>query len=727
MEAPDIPDFEEPRLDALYKLEVLDTPPEEGFDRLARMAKAHFGVSICSIALVDLDRIWFKAVEGLDLTELPREGTICARAILSDDILLVPDLLKDPQYQDSPPTFDGKAVRFYAGVPITVDGGFNVGCLNIMDWEPREFTYDDYEVLKDFGMLVAQQFVQRRFEQDSRFLVSQTMRLNTVLETVADGILTIDDEGRIESLNTSAAAIFGYDRFELEGASFHDLMPDLGRGGWSGYLKIRAENKHRDKDGTSVEIKGRRKTGELFPMDLRVREMFVDGHRLYTGIIRDITQEKANRDEVERGRQILETTKENVPVGITVFDDEGRLVIKNSRFTNLLDLPERLTKIGISATDIVEHLVDRGDFGDLDEDERRKAVDKISNQPLKPQYLSTKPNGRYIEISSRPMPGGGLVSIYSDLTMRLRYEERLEKALQEANRANEAKTNFLSTISHEIRTPLNGVIGVSQMLADSHLDQDQREKVDAILRSGKTLLELINDVLDMNKIESGNIELENILFSLHDTVQSIKQPFMLQSREKGISFNVLMDEDVPETVKSDPVRFRQILMNLLGNALKFTERGSVDLLISTGSIQADGAQSVTFKIIDTGVGIPKDRQEQVFESFSQADTSIGRQFGGTGLGLSIVKKLVEMLGGSINLVSEVGHGSCFEVSMPFHLPNEEELAEFLSEKENSVGEVKAGLKVLVAEDNDVNAMVTTAFLKKMNCSSVVAEDGLQAL
>ena len=725
--APEIPEFEEQRLEALYKLEVLDTAPEEGFDRLVRMAISHFNLPIAGIAIVDMERIWFKSIEGLNLKEVPREGSICARTILGDDILLISDVLEDPEYKANPPVFDGKEIRFYAGVPIAVDGGFNIGCLHIMDLSPREFHSEDYEMLKNLAALVGQQFAQRRFEQDSRFLVSQTMRLNTVLEAVADGILTIDEEGQIESLNSAAANIFGYDRYELEGRSFHHLMPDLGRGGWKGYLKLRAENKHRAADGSSVELKGCRKDGLLFPMDLRVREMFVDGKRLYTGIIRDITQDKANRDEITRAREILEATKENVPLGITVFDEQGLLTIVNSRFANFLDLSPKYSEIGTSVRDIIEFIVARGDFGELNDEKRGELVESLIQQPRKQQYITTKPAGRYIEISSRPMPGGGLVSIYSDLTTRLRNEERLEAALQEANRANEAKTNFLSTISHEIRTPLNGVIGVSQMLADSHLNPEQREQVDAILRSGKTLLELINDVLDMNKIESGNIDLEHILFNLHDVIHTIKSPFMLQAREKGVSFNILLDEDVPEHIKSDPVRVRQILTNLLGNALKFTERGSVDLFVSAGDKTESGRQSVLFKVVDTGVGIPKDRQEQVFESFSQADTSIGRQYGGTGLGLSIVKKLVEMLGGTISLDSEIGSGSTFEISMLFALPEKDELNDFLSMQENVDEELQTGLKILVAEDNDVNAMVTEAFLKKMKCQSVVAEDGLKAL
>ncbi|MBE7638612.1 PAS domain S-box protein [Sneathiella sp. P13V-1] len=727
MQTAALPEYEEQRLEALHSLNLLDTPPEEAFDELARLVRSHFKTEMALIALVDKERVWFKSAIGIEVNEVLRDKSLCAHVILSDELTCIQDSLKDDRFFNDPPQYDGHDVRFYAGIPLSVQGGMHVGCLSVLGIEPREFSRQDYVDLQRFGRAVERLLAQSLYEQDQRFLVSQTMRLNTLLETVADGIVTIDAKGEIESINTAAATVFGYGREELLGVHFNTLMPDLGKGGWSGYEKLILNEDLEESDRTTLELQGRRKDGILFPMDLRIRDMWLDGQRLYTGIIRDITYEKSIQDEIRKGREILETTKDNIPIGITVFDEKGRLIVFNNSFSELLDLPKDLVSRGTSMYRILGHLINRGDLGDWENVRSRSELESLLKSGDKKHYILTKTNHKHIEISTRPMPGGGYVSLYSDLTLRLQYEERLEKALDEANRANEAKSNFLSTISHEIRTPLNGVIGVSQMLSDTDLTPEQAEKVDAILRSGKTLLELINDVLDMNKIESGNLEVENITFDLHDVFHSMESPFVLQAREKGIEFLSTLDETVPSLVVGDPVRLRQIVMNLIGNAIKFTAKGRV--VLTVGKIEDKDAREgkLSIQITDTGIGIPVDRQETVFDSFSQADTSVSRKFGGTGLGLSIVRKLTELLGGEVSLSSKEGVGTTFTVSLPITLPTKEQKAKFLKKQQAKNIKISKSLKVLVAEDNEVNAMVTEAFLKDIGATSVIAENGLYAV
>ncbi|MBL4907952.1 MAG: PAS-domain containing protein, partial [Sneathiella sp.] len=728
MEKPTLPAYEEQRLAALHSLDVLDSHSDEGFDRLTRLIKAHFNVPIVLVSLIDEDREWIKSKQGTDCSEIPREYSFCAHAILEDDIFYVSDTLNDPRFVDNPYVTHEPFIRFYAAVPVTVEGGLKIGALSLMDTKPRDFTYDQIASLKDFGECVELQLVQSRLRNDANYLVSQTSRLNTLLETVADGIVTIDDNSNIESLNTQAAHIFGYEPYEILGQDFNKMIPDLGCGGWDGYIAdFFDENRLEIADGKR-EVMGRRKNGSLFPIDLSVRVMFLHGKRLYTGIIRDVTDRKAVEDELKRGQQLLEVTKENVPVGISVFDNNQNLVVINQEVLSLFDLPEEFAQLGISYSAIIRYCAERGDYGGGDIDSLVEERVRIGLNPEPQRFLRSVNSGnRTIEVNTRPMPGGGVVSICLDITERLRSEEKLEKLLYQANSANKAKSDFLSMISHEIRTPLNGVLGVARMLGDTRMDEGQRSKLNIILKSGNTLLELINGVLDMSKIETGNLELEYIPCDLRDIVSSLIEPFEITARNKGVEFNCDICPNIAAYHIADSTRLRQVVMNLLSNALKFTDNGSVALSLRTHEGTEEDTQNISISVEDTGVGIPEDRLSSVFDSFSQADSSVARKYGGTGLGLSIVKNLVTLMDGNISLMSVIGVGSCFEVTLQFVIASEEEVRSINGIELICDESVKRSLTILVADDNEVNAMITMAFLKKLGHMCHLAENGLEAL
>ncbi|MEP5697907.1 MAG: PAS domain S-box protein, partial [Sneathiella sp.] len=622
MEIAPIPEYEDSRLEVLRGLDILDTGADEGFDRLTRIVKSHFEVPIVLVSLVDEHRQWFKSRQGLDACETPRDISFCGHAILGDDIFYIPDAKADARFQDNPLVTGPPGIQFYAGVPLSAEGGLKVGTLCVIDTKPRQFNSDQFIALKDFGDCVEQQLVQSRLHNDAKFLVSQTSRLNTLLEAVADGIVTIDNSGIIESVNTEAAHIFGYEPYELVGQNFGRLMPDLGRGGWNGYVEIFFGEDRKDERADIKEFMGLRKDGSLFPMDLSVREMFLEGTRLFTGIIRDVTDRKAVEDEIRRGREVLEAMKENIPVGISVFDEILNLSVINDLAIKFLNFPEELSKLGTAYEDCTWHMVQRGDFGEGSPETILEKQMDFAYNPKPRRIVNSFGGDRQIEVSTRPMPGGGVVSIYSDITDRLRNEEKLESLLKQANSASQAKSDFLSTMSHEIRTPLNGVIGVARMLGDTDLNDDQLEKLDAILRSGTSLLDLINDVLDMSKIEAGNLEIEAVPFDLVDIVSTVKIPFDIQAQDKKIEFSSHIAPEIAECFVSDPTRIRQITMNLLSNAFKFTEEGSVHLTVIPEGGITEGIQNILISVQDSGVGNPEDRQAAFFDLFSQAHTSV---------------------------------------------------------------------------------------------------------
>lgn len=315
-----------------------------------------------------------------------------------------------------------------------------------------------------------------------------------------------------------------------------------------------------------------------------------------------------------------------------------------------------------------------------------------------------------------------------DITSIKEAETAARVAMAEAQSANRAKSNFLSTMSHEIRTPLNGVLGLAQLLTNTDLDDDQQKKVNTILSSGHALLAILNDVLDMSRIEAGGLELEEIAFSLRDLISSIATPFQSLADDKGIQLKAINQIETDGILIGDPVRLRQVVWNLLSNAIKFTNNGGVTLTVAEVShassrILNSKDQTVRITVADTGIGISPERLDAIFLPFSQEDSSITRKFGGTGLGLSIVKQLTEMMGGTIDVESDDGDGTRFSVYLPFCMATESQIDALMLRRLHEEIEEIESLKILVAEDNDVNAMIAYAFLQKFGHEVRLAENG----
>jgi PAS domain S-box-containing protein len=473
------------------------------------------------------------------------------------------------------------------------------------------------------------------------------------------------------------------------------------------------------------------------------------------GATSDITEAKlreqelaAARAEVEATREIMRTILENMSDGLVLIDKDFRWMFGNDQFHRFLDLPGEVTRPGTSGLDIIRYQAQRGDFGPLDDIEAAvlecaAAMRVPGGSRLERKTLS----GRHIEFTYKPLADGRLLGVYRDVTELKAWEQSqaaateaaetaraaAERERAEAEAANQAKSTFLATMSHEIRTPMNGVLGMMEVLERQRLDDAQRGTVATMRDSARALLRIIDDVLDFSKIEAGRLDLEAAAFSLSGLIDGIMSTFRSQANAKGLSLAGGIEPGSNDVLIGDATRVRQILFNLVGNALKFTESGGVTVRAGTMPL-GGGRTRVTLSVQDTGIGIDEAHRRRLFQPFAQADSSTTRRFGGTGLGLSIVRRLAELMGGGITVESAPGAGSTFFVTLDFAAaPHGAVLAELRQPVAGPIRIPRQGgarderSVVLVVDDHPVNQEVMVRQLDLLGVAADTAADGEQAL
>ncbi|MCB9852735.1 MAG: PAS domain S-box protein [Phycisphaerales bacterium] len=509
-------------------------------------------------------------------------------------------------------------------------------------------------------------------------LIHSERRHRATIQNAVDAIITIDEDGVIEAANPAVERVFGYTVSELIGRNVALLVPGEHHENHDHYLKRYLETFEARIIGIGRDVEGRRKDGSLIPIHLSIGHFELDGRNYFTGIIQDLTDRRKYEASMRRLGAIVESSNDAI-IGKTL---EGTITDWNKAAEELY---------GYSASEIIGRSV--ATIVPKDRlDELTDILIRIGRgEPV--SHIETKrvrKSGEFLDVSLNVSPicdGNGnvigasasardisaqkaaeqLLLERSDRiqTMNVQLEEaneRLEMARFAAEAADVAKSDFLANMSHEIRTPLTAILGFVDLIGEAaELNDDSVQMVDTIRRNGRHLLDIINDILDISKIESGKMKTERLRFSPIDVIGDVIDLMTSRATAGGLYLNFERTTSLPETIESDPTRFRQILTNLVGNALKFTIQGGVRVIVGLSTIANEPQLDIAVR--DTGIGISGD-PDRLFEPFQQGESGTSRKFGGTGLGLSICKKLAEHLGGGVSATGKAGDGSEFRVWIP---------------------------------------------------------------
>ncbi len=524
-----------------------------------------------------------------------------------------------------------------------------------------------------------------------------------------------DTQGTILYANDRFCEISGYPREELLGQNHRIIKsarhpPELYRDMWQTISEgrvWRGEICNRTRQGKNYWVNATI-VPLLSPQGLPER---------YIGIRTDISDRKHIEAQLSEQLHLVEELIETVPLPIYIKNAEGRYVRVNRAFEAFSHIP-REAVLGRTLHDLLRpedarlHIAKDAELfaqGGTQSYEAQIHLKDGSHNTIYNKAVLTRPDGSI----------SGLIGTIIDITDRKQAEADMLRAKEIAEAASKAKSDFLANMSHEIRTPMNGVIGMTDLALDTPLNPEQREYLTIVKSSAESLLTVINDILDFSKIEAGKMIVEDIPFDLHRLISDTLKPLALKAHEKQLELLSDLPADIPRFVRGDPGRLRQVLVNLIGNAIKFTKQGEISLTAELTELR-DAHAVLHFAVHDTGIGIAPGKQEIIFDAFAQEDTSTTRQYGGTGLGLSICRRLVELMRGSMWLHSEVGKGSVFHFSLQLRLADNAGL------EAPAVVDVK-GRHLLVVDDNATNRRILKAMLGAMQITAHCVDSGAAAL
>ncbi|HHS12334.1 MAG TPA: PAS domain S-box protein [bacterium] len=607
------------------------------------------------------------------------------------------------------------------------------------------------KIVAEVTQIITQNIEQRRVRMD---LEESEERFRSISVSAQDAIVMMDQDESITYWNPTAERIFSRSKKEVQGKNFYQLLiPREYRHRIREWIDDENRKTLKSEGISLIEAMGRRKQDELFPMEVSLSTVNIQGRRHVIGMIRDITDRKRSEEEIIRLVSAMRQARE----GVVITDLQGRIVYVNPFFNEMTGYSLEEVK-GKNPRILSSGRQDQAFYQELWSTITRGKtwsgmfINKRKDGSLYPEestiFPVKDPYGKIInfaavkrDITERREAEEAMQRYTEDLKKAKEREEKnakvlsglvkeLEEAKNQAEEAARTKSEFLANMSHEIRTPMNGIIGMTELALDTELTTVQRDYLQSVMNSADSLLTVINDILDFSKIEAGRMDMESIPFSLSDTLDEVLQLQSLKASEKDLEVISFVKPEVPDRVIGDPVRFRQIITNLVSNAVKFTDEGEVSVQLELAS-KNNRHVVLRGSVRDTGAGIDKAKQEMIFQAFTQADGSTTRRYGGTGLGLTITAKLIDMMRGKIWVESPApggdgstgGPGSCFYFEIPMNIAETGQ-----TQKSRSGPLLKlAGRKVLIVDDNATNRRVLEEILDGWGMKTSSAVNGKEAL
>ena len=825
---------EKERVKALHQYNILDTPSEDKFDNITKLATLICNVPMAFIILVDETRLFFKSLIGIDSSDVPREISFSDETIKSKGILEIQDVLSDGRFKAHPMVTGKPGVRFYAGAPLLDENGFNIGVIGVFDVITRTLTNDQRDGLVT---LANETITHITLKRKTTELEAKNKRFEELLNlsTVSPEIHCIlDYSGKILFINDAVSNILGYTVQESIGLSIWGFcdQEDVSRlvgiieeglkkkikefnvefrviskqgavrwlswnmvardGRWYTYGRDITENKRVESELVKLSFVASKINNAVVISDARNHVTWVnDAFEKITGYtINDlkgkrlgdlIAGPKTDMELLEKARamikqnrsftvDLLSYRKDGEPIWLSIYntvvlDDKGKVDIeveiiiditekkkaeeelqvlslvasKTDTGVNISDAEGKTTWINQSLKKITGYTLEElkgtelGDVLSKDESDKELILSSRAKSRQNESYLievqaKTK-DGRaiWLSVSNTPVMNdkGELerqIDLISDITQRKQIEHDLLESKEQALQLSDAKEMFLSVMSHEIRTPLNAIIGMTHLLIDNEPKVSQVEDLNVLKFSAENLLHIINDILDFTKIETGNLELESIPLDIKNLAGDIVNSLQINAGQKGNQLVLQWDDKIPVDILGDKTRLYQILMNLLGNAIKFTDQGKIDLNVELVSENSEAAL-LRFLVRDNGIGIPEDKQSYIFETFTQAKTDISRKYGGTGLGLAITKKLLKLHQSDIKVKSKEGSGSEFSFDIKFSKATKGDKVL----KSAELPSVFVGKRILVVDDNEINILIANRILSKWGFELEFAGNGKEAI
>lgn len=658
-------------------------------------------------------------------TSLPSGSGLPGRVWQSRQPVWVADILQDGNF---PRVAMAAEAGLHAAFAFPVLGGSSV--LGVMEFFSRYVEQPDpslIEMLAAFGSQIGQYMEQKRAHAA---LQENEARTRMIIETALDAVITMDADDTITGWNPEAERTFGWSREEALGRSVTEtVVPPQYRADHKEGLRRFLQTGEGPLLGQRIEITGLHRDGHEFPVEMALLAAKVRDTWIFSSFFRDITERKraeANlRESEERNRLIVRTALD----AVVTMDAAGLITDWNPEAERIFGWP-REEALGRKMSEMIVPMQHR----DAHEGGLRRFLEtgegRVLNQRIEITALNRDGREFPVELSicQEKIQGAWQFSAFiRDITQRKRAEEALKRSHEElelrvqertaqlveakdaADAANRAKSDFLANMSHEIRTPMNGIIGMTELALDTKLNSEQREMLETVKFCSDSLLVVVNDILDFSKIEARRLSLESIEFGLRECVEETANSLAVRAHEKGLELACRLAAEIPESLLGDPTRLRQILVNLVGNAIKFTSQGEVVVRAELES-KTENRVTLRFSVSDTGLGIAREKQNLIFDPFTQADNSSTRRYGGTGLGLSISSALVSLMGGRIWVESELGAGSTFYFTVALERGSD------AASQEPAPAACLCGLRVLVVDDNVTNRAILEETLKQWSAA-----------